>query len=279
MSLADFFKRLHPARRHYAAARAAEAAGHPSEALRLYERAAAAGSGPAYYRLGEIYRDGRLGQPLDWGRAVDAFLDAGIAREAEPAGSEALNELLEAGLLFSQWETLTTPPEEQANAAEASAELQRMLDDWDSQGLLDPAVPASDDDAGTFQIPIKALRARLADWEARGWLDRVPAPPAGANLAKRRAQLATAALSGDGAAAWEVLRLALDGRWGPAEDNWLRLQLSWALLSDAPPAPALALASVLLPAEEADGWREALQEQARAGNGEAALWLGRLEHI
>lgn len=272
MSLADFFKRLHPARRHYAAARAAEAAGHPAEALRLYERAAAAGSGPAYYRLGEIYRDGRLGQPLDWGRAVDAFLDAGIAREAEPAGSAALDELLEAGLLWA----LTTPPEAQANAAEASAEVQRMLDDWDSQGPLDPAAPASDDDAGTFQIPMKALQARLADWEARGWLDRVPAPPAGANLAKRRAQLATAAESGDGAAAWEVLRLALDGRWGPAEDNWLRLQLFLALVSDAPPAPALALASVLLPAEEADGWREVLQEQARAGNGEAALWLKRL---
>lgn len=279
MALPSFLNLFRPTPDKYAAARAAEAAGRNGEAIKLYQQAARAGSGPAHYRLGEIYRDGLLGQPLDWGRAVDAFLDAGIAREAEPAGSEALSELLEAGLLFSQWWALTTPPEEQANAVEASAEVQRMLDDWDSQGPLDPAVPASDDDAGTFQIPMKALRVRLADWEARGWLDRVPAPPVGANLAKRRAQLATAAQSGDGAAAWEVLRLALDGRWGPAEDNWLRLQLFLALVSDAPPAPALALASVLLPAEEADGWREALQEQARAGNGEAALWLGRLEHI
>ena len=34
MSLADFFKRLHPARRHYAAARAAEAAGHAGERIK-----------------------------------------------------------------------------------------------------------------------------------------------------------------------------------------------------------------------------------------------------
>ena len=289
MPLPSFLNLFRPTPDKYAAARAAEAAGRNGEAIKLYQQAARAGSGPAHYRLGEIYRDGLLGQPVDWERASDAFTAASIAREAEPAGQRAQKELIDAGL-SSRILCRKPPPYVSKDrlhymnafglkiptspvifgkvtpAPESEAERKRRLLDRNWPEYEEETIPT-----------VTAAKELLMDWEVRGWLEPVAAPKAGSNLAAQRVQLAAAA-ENDGVAAWTLARRLLSGRWGPADDLFIDLQMNWALISETSPPPALALAYKLMP-ESSAGWWEKLQKQAAAGAGEAALWLGRLEHI